>query len=136
MTSTKIKIRLPDGSQQSFVGREAWTLRHLVNAGRIGVTTIDHPAPLDTRPHTLAKYSVSATGFHSAPTSAKAFKTRTDVCRVRAGATTGLPESNDGVSILRGLSACLAGRIATQRMRYRINRTAVSSIGSSAIPIS
>jgi hypothetical protein len=44
-TSTKIKIRLPDGSQQSFVGREAWTLRHLVNAGSIGVTTIDHPAP-------------------------------------------------------------------------------------------
>jgi hypothetical protein len=44
MTS-KIKIRFPDGSQQSFVGREAWTLRHLVNAGRIGVTTIDHPAP-------------------------------------------------------------------------------------------
>jgi winged helix domain-containing protein len=45
MTSTKIKIRLPDGSQQAFVGREAWTLRHLVNAGSIGVTTIDHPAP-------------------------------------------------------------------------------------------
>ena len=45
MTSTKIKIRLPDGSQQSFVGREAWTLRHLMNAGSTGVTTIDHPAP-------------------------------------------------------------------------------------------
>jgi hypothetical protein len=45
MTSTKIKIRLPDGSQQSFVGREAWTLRHLLNAGRAGLTTIDHPAP-------------------------------------------------------------------------------------------
>jgi hypothetical protein len=45
MTSTKIQIRLPDGSQQSFVGREAWTLRHLVNAGSRGVTTIDHPAP-------------------------------------------------------------------------------------------
>ena len=45
MTSTKIKIRLPDGSQQSFVGREAWTLRHLVRAGRIGMTTIDYPAP-------------------------------------------------------------------------------------------
>ena len=43
--STKIKIRLPDGSQQFFVGREAWTLRHLVNAGASGVTTIDHPAP-------------------------------------------------------------------------------------------
>jgi hypothetical protein len=45
MTSTKIKIRLPDGSQQSFVGREAWTLRHLLDAGPRGVTTIDHPAP-------------------------------------------------------------------------------------------
>jgi hypothetical protein len=45
MTSTKIKIRLPDGSQQSFEGREAWTLRHLLNAGSTGVTTIDHPAP-------------------------------------------------------------------------------------------
>jgi hypothetical protein len=45
MTSTKIKIRLPDGSQQSFAGREAWTLRHLLNAGQTGVTTIEHPAP-------------------------------------------------------------------------------------------
>jgi hypothetical protein len=45
MISTKIKIRLPDGSQQSFEGREAWTLRRLLNAGTTGVTTIDHPAP-------------------------------------------------------------------------------------------
>ena len=45
MRSTKIKIRLPDGSQQSFAGREAWTLRRLVDAGPRGVTTIDHPAP-------------------------------------------------------------------------------------------
>jgi hypothetical protein len=45
MISTKIKIRLPDGSQQSVVGREAWTLRHLLSAGVTGVTTIDHPAP-------------------------------------------------------------------------------------------
>jgi hypothetical protein len=45
MSSTKIKIRLPDGSQQSFAGREAWTLRRLVDAGPRGVTTIDHPAP-------------------------------------------------------------------------------------------
>lgn len=43
--STKIKIRLPDGSQPSFAGREAWTLRRLVEAGSRGVTTIDHPAP-------------------------------------------------------------------------------------------
>jgi hypothetical protein len=33
MSSTTIKIRLPDGSQQSFAGREAWTLRRLVDAG-------------------------------------------------------------------------------------------------------
>ena len=45
MNSTKIRIRLPDGSQQTFGGREAWTLRHLLNAGATGVTTIDHPAP-------------------------------------------------------------------------------------------
>ncbi len=45
MSSTKIKIRLPNGSQQSFAGRVAWTLRRLVDAGQIGVTTIDHPAP-------------------------------------------------------------------------------------------
>jgi hypothetical protein len=45
MSSTKIKIRLPDGSQQSFEGREAWTLRHLVNAGSAGVTTLSQPAP-------------------------------------------------------------------------------------------
>ena len=43
--STKIKIRLPDGSQPSFAGREAWTLRRLVEAGSRGVTTVDHPAP-------------------------------------------------------------------------------------------
>ena len=45
MSSTKIKIRLLDGSQQSFAGREAWTLRRLVDAGSRGVATIDHPAP-------------------------------------------------------------------------------------------
>ena len=44
-TSIKIKIRMPDGLHQSFEGREAWTLRHLLNAGAAGVTTIDHPAP-------------------------------------------------------------------------------------------
>ncbi|OSI67642.1 winged helix domain-containing protein [Bradyrhizobium canariense] len=41
----KIRIKLPDGSLQTFAGREAWTLRHLVNAGPRGLTTIDHPAP-------------------------------------------------------------------------------------------
>ena len=29
----------------TFAGREAWTLKRLVEAGPIGVTTIDHPAP-------------------------------------------------------------------------------------------
>jgi hypothetical protein len=45
MSGTTIKIRLPNGSQQTFVRREAWTLRRLVEAGRRGVTTIDYPAP-------------------------------------------------------------------------------------------
>ena len=29
----------------TFAGREAWTLKRLVDAGPIGVTTVDHPAP-------------------------------------------------------------------------------------------
>jgi hypothetical protein len=41
----KLTVRLPDGRDQTFHGREAWTLRHLVNAGPAGITTIDHPAP-------------------------------------------------------------------------------------------
>lgn len=41
----KLRIKMPDGSFQTFAGREAWTLRHLVNAGPRGLTTIDHPAP-------------------------------------------------------------------------------------------
>jgi hypothetical protein len=45
MTSTKIKIRLPDGSQQSFAGREAWALRQLIDAGSAGITTLTNPAP-------------------------------------------------------------------------------------------
>ena len=44
-SKTKLKIRLPDGKQQTFAGREAWALRHLVNAGRAGVTTLSQPAP-------------------------------------------------------------------------------------------
>ena len=42
---SNIIIQLQDGSRKSFVGREAWTLRHLIDTGSIGVTTIDHPAP-------------------------------------------------------------------------------------------
>jgi hypothetical protein len=44
-TSTTLKIQLADGKQQSFAGRNAWALRHLVNAGRSGVTTLSQPAP-------------------------------------------------------------------------------------------
>ena len=42
---SSIIIQLQDGSRKSFVGREAWTLRHLIDTGSVGVTTIDHPAP-------------------------------------------------------------------------------------------
>jgi hypothetical protein len=40
-----IKVVLPNGTECMFVGREAWTLRNLVDAGSAGVTTIDRPAP-------------------------------------------------------------------------------------------
>jgi winged helix domain-containing protein len=40
-----ITIRLPSDSCLTFTGREAWTLRRLIEAGAAGVTTIDHPAP-------------------------------------------------------------------------------------------
>lgn len=43
--NTKLTIRLPDGSRQTFQGREAWTLRHLLNAGSAGITTLEQPAP-------------------------------------------------------------------------------------------
>lgn len=43
--STSITVRLPDGSRQTFQGREAWTLRHLLNAGPTGITTLEQPAP-------------------------------------------------------------------------------------------
>lgn len=43
--SARITIRLPDGSNQTFQGREAWTLRHLLSAGSIGITTLEQPAP-------------------------------------------------------------------------------------------
>lgn len=42
---SNITIRLPSGSCLTFTGREAWTLRRLIEAGDVGVTTIDHPAP-------------------------------------------------------------------------------------------
>ena len=45
MKSDTLTIRMPDGSRQAFAGRDAWTLRHLIEAGATGLTTIDHPAP-------------------------------------------------------------------------------------------
>jgi hypothetical protein len=41
----QITIRLPNGNRQTFQGREAWTLRHLLNAGPAGITTLEQPAP-------------------------------------------------------------------------------------------
>lgn len=43
--SNKITVRLPNGSRQTFQGREAWTLRHLLSAGPTGITTLEQPAP-------------------------------------------------------------------------------------------
>jgi len=42
---SNITIQMPSGSYLTFIGREAWTLRRLLEAGAVGVTTIDHPAP-------------------------------------------------------------------------------------------
>jgi hypothetical protein len=42
-----ITIRaLPNGGEQSFVGRFAWALAALIAAGEKGTTPIDHPGPL------------------------------------------------------------------------------------------
>ncbi|TNM66471.1 winged helix domain-containing protein [Aliirhizobium smilacinae] len=36
---------LPDGMAFRVLGRDAWALRNLVNAGSAGCTPIDHPGP-------------------------------------------------------------------------------------------
>lgn len=36
---------LPDGTPQTVVGRDAWALRNLIDAGANGCTPIDHPGP-------------------------------------------------------------------------------------------
>lgn len=36
---------LPDGKPMTVIGRDAWALRNLVNAGEVGCTPIDHPGP-------------------------------------------------------------------------------------------
>lgn len=45
MKADKLTVRLVDGSTRTFTNRDAWTLRHLISAGKVGLTTIDHPAP-------------------------------------------------------------------------------------------
>src|SRR5262249_37371755 len=75
------------------------------------------PAPLATRPHTLAKDSASTAGDHSAPASAKASATRAEVCSVRASATAGWPDNVAGDSMSQQANGWFEGRIATQRMR-------------------
>ena len=45
MKVDRISVQLPGGRVASFVGREAWCLRHLIGAGANGLTTLDHPAP-------------------------------------------------------------------------------------------
>jgi hypothetical protein len=42
---SNITFRKPNGICQTSNGREAWTLRQLVNAGARGFTISDHPAP-------------------------------------------------------------------------------------------
>ncbi|ANH02659.1 hypothetical protein [Shinella sp. HZN7] len=36
---------LPDGKPMTVIGRDAWALRNLINAGTAGCTPIDHPGP-------------------------------------------------------------------------------------------
>lgn len=36
---------LPDGKPVTVIGRDAWALRNLINAGAAGCTPIDHPGP-------------------------------------------------------------------------------------------
>lgn len=45
MKSDRLTVQLPDGSRQIFSWRDAWTLRHLIDAGSTGLTPLDHPAP-------------------------------------------------------------------------------------------
>lgn len=42
--SITVKI-LPDGATVTAVGRDAWALEKLINAGARGCTPIDHPGP-------------------------------------------------------------------------------------------
>lgn len=46
MSRYQIRVRkLPDGTPQTIVGRDAWALEQLLAAGERGCTPIDRPAP-------------------------------------------------------------------------------------------
>ena len=46
MSKLSITARiLPDGPSMTVIGRDAWALRNLINAGIAGCTPIDHPGP-------------------------------------------------------------------------------------------
>ncbi len=80
--------------------------------------------------------SASTTVLRCAPAAAKAASNLGGSCSERAGATMGRPDSSSGVSSLRDASAWRGGRMATQRIWNLATVTAVSSIGSSAMPMS
>lgn len=43
---SQIRVRIePDGKTMTVVGRDAWALKHLIEAGENGCTPIDQPAP-------------------------------------------------------------------------------------------
>jgi hypothetical protein len=42
---SNLTIRMPSGTLQTFIGRDAWALGRLIEVGARGVTTLTHPAP-------------------------------------------------------------------------------------------
>lgn len=42
---TALTVRTPQGTTHRFKGRDAWTLGQLIQAGDIGVTPLERPAP-------------------------------------------------------------------------------------------
>lgn len=46
MTKLRVFAKImPDGGVHEVVGRDAWALKNLMNAGKRGCTPIDHPGP-------------------------------------------------------------------------------------------
>lgn len=45
MPRESLKVELPDQRVVTFVGRQAWALRRLHQAGNNGLTTLHEPAP-------------------------------------------------------------------------------------------